>query len=203
MPTGYTSDIYDGKPVTFADFALGCARAFGATILMRDDDPTVEISDDRILDMSTYHEETIVRAQVRLKQLDGMTLEQKADAAEAFNRERYESYVVHQGRMDDLRDRYELMLVDVVDWTPPTPEHEDFKQFMIQQLNSAIKGDCYVAVEPESVGLAEWEAQQRERAEREIEYHTEEIEKQRERNVTRLYWIQALRESLERESVLS
>ncbi len=27
MPTGYTTDIYNGKKVAFKDFALNCARA--------------------------------------------------------------------------------------------------------------------------------------------------------------------------------
>ena len=37
MPTGYTTDIYNGKDVTFKDFALKCARAFGACIHQRED----------------------------------------------------------------------------------------------------------------------------------------------------------------------
>ena len=38
MPTGYTADIYEGNDVSFRDFALKCARAFGACIEQRDDD---------------------------------------------------------------------------------------------------------------------------------------------------------------------
>lgn len=39
MPTGYTADIKDG--ITFRDFALRCARAFGATIMQRDEDISI------------------------------------------------------------------------------------------------------------------------------------------------------------------
>jgi hypothetical protein len=35
MPTGYTAPIADG--MTFEQFALGCARAFGALVTMRDE----------------------------------------------------------------------------------------------------------------------------------------------------------------------
>lgn len=35
MPTGYTSEIYQGEEVSPKDFLLTCARAFGATISMR------------------------------------------------------------------------------------------------------------------------------------------------------------------------
>lgn len=37
MPSGYTSDIYHGKDVTFKEFALKCARNFGALMHMRDE----------------------------------------------------------------------------------------------------------------------------------------------------------------------
>lgn len=37
MPSCYTSDIADGKDVSFNDFVLKCARAFGACIEQRDD----------------------------------------------------------------------------------------------------------------------------------------------------------------------
>jgi len=37
MPTGYTADLNDGKQVTFQEFTMKCARAFGALIEMRDD----------------------------------------------------------------------------------------------------------------------------------------------------------------------
>ena len=41
MPTGYTSKIGDDQ--SFKDFALRCARNFGANILMRDDPMDAEI----------------------------------------------------------------------------------------------------------------------------------------------------------------
>ena len=37
MPTGYTLDLYNGKDITFEEFVLKCARAFGALIDMRDE----------------------------------------------------------------------------------------------------------------------------------------------------------------------
>jgi len=37
MPSGYTSDLYEGKNISFTQFALQCARAFGAAIDQRDD----------------------------------------------------------------------------------------------------------------------------------------------------------------------
>jgi hypothetical protein len=34
MPTGYTAKIYNGVPQTFEEFALDCARTFGALITL-------------------------------------------------------------------------------------------------------------------------------------------------------------------------
>ena len=46
MPTGYTADIQDGKITTLREYALSCARAFGALIMMRDDPHDAPIADD-------------------------------------------------------------------------------------------------------------------------------------------------------------
>ena len=39
MPSYYTSDIYEGKNVSFQDFALKCARQFGVFVHMNEEDP--------------------------------------------------------------------------------------------------------------------------------------------------------------------
>ena len=43
MPTGYTAYVQDGVITEFADFAMKCARAFGALIDMRDESLDAEI----------------------------------------------------------------------------------------------------------------------------------------------------------------
>ena len=42
MPTGYTADIVDGKPVTFQEFAMRCARAFAPEPELRDSPAIME-----------------------------------------------------------------------------------------------------------------------------------------------------------------
>lgn len=37
MPTGYTSPLYEGKEISFEQFALRCARNFGALVMMREE----------------------------------------------------------------------------------------------------------------------------------------------------------------------
>lgn len=43
MPTGYTADVQSGKVTDFAEYAMNCARAFGALVLMRDDPSDADI----------------------------------------------------------------------------------------------------------------------------------------------------------------
>ena len=56
MPSGYTENIYYGKEVTFKDFALGCARAFGACVMQRDDPADVK---PKIMPEESYHTEKL------------------------------------------------------------------------------------------------------------------------------------------------
>ena len=56
MPSGYTENIYYGKEVAFKDFALGCARAFGACVMQRDD-PADE--KPKIMPEESYHTEEL------------------------------------------------------------------------------------------------------------------------------------------------
>jgi hypothetical protein len=37
MPTGYTAGVADGTITEFREYALLCARAFGACIMLRDE----------------------------------------------------------------------------------------------------------------------------------------------------------------------
>lgn len=64
MPTGYTAPIYEGKQITFPEFAMQCARAFGALIDMRDDPMDSPIPDAFVPD--TYHARELVKAREQL-----------------------------------------------------------------------------------------------------------------------------------------
>lgn len=51
MPTAYTADI--AKGITFKQYAMNCARAFGALIDLRDKPANCEIPD--VVYPSDYH----------------------------------------------------------------------------------------------------------------------------------------------------
>lgn len=46
MPTGYTYPVCEGKITEFPDFALSCARAFGALISMREEPMDAPLPDE-------------------------------------------------------------------------------------------------------------------------------------------------------------
>jgi hypothetical protein len=193
MPTGYTAAIADG--ITFREYALGCARAFGALITMRDDPQDAPIPER--FRPSDWHANELQKASERLTTLRLMS---PAEADIAAQQE-YEEAVTRENKYAQeraaLRSKYEAMLAKVIAWQAPTPDHVGYKEFMEQQIRDSIKWDCsdYERA-PERWTGKEWLARAIEKAKHDIEYHTrqhaEEIERVRGRNA----WIKALRDSL-------
>lgn len=56
MPTGLTNPIYEGREnFTFEDFAMRCARNFGAFVDLRDEPLDMEIDIDKHFQPSGYY----------------------------------------------------------------------------------------------------------------------------------------------------
>lgn len=195
MPSGYTEMISRG--VSFQEFALGCARAFGATISMRDDPPDAPIPDE--FEPSDYHLKKIEDAKARLYDLQRMTPDEIRTAAEKAGRELVAYWTGSNDRKAELRAKYEAMLAEVESWTPPTPEHEGMKKFMRDQITESIRWDCSSSGAPEPKDAPAWHAEQIALAERDIAYHTKEHAEEVERCRQRTEWVRALRRSLENQ----
>lgn len=151
MPTGYTAGIMDGDIKTFGEFAKKCMRAFGATIHMREESLDVEY---RPRTPDSFYYESLERAKKNVADLDNLP-----DAH--FVELEYEEIKSEISRMTrkimeikEAKARLELILSDAEKWTPPTKEHEAFKEFMISQLTSTIDRDC--SVEYYEEGLEEY-----------------------------------------------
>lgn len=188
MPTGYTTDIYNGKDVSFRDFALNCARAFGACVMQRDDPA------DEIMPEESYHAEA-------LKKLGKFKKPTKAE---------FDSYVIERitdcketiDKMKKLQTAYNKKIKEAQDWNPPTPEHEGLKKFMIQQLTDSMQFDCsYYHYESElkklnNMTYDDYFEQQKQHHKRHIEHHTKYLEKDLDNIRKRNKWIQDLYNSL-------
>lgn len=198
MPTGYTAAVKDG--ITFEQFAMNCARAFGALIMMRDD-PSDESIPERF-EPSDYHAKALEKARDRLATLEAMS---EADANGNARAEYDKAVERHREQLAEcqaLSDKYHAMLSRVVQWQPPTPEHQGLKDFMATQLRESIDWDCftkYITAPLLQPGIA-WLAVQIEQARKDVAYHIRERAAEVERTESRNAWIAALRSSLVSES---
>lgn len=195
MPTGYTAGVADGTITTFPEFAMRCARSFGALIEMRDSPSDAPIPD--AFEPSTYHRERIAEARAELARLEAMTPEEIQAGAEEANREAMESWERRVREDCETRQRYEAMLTEARAWEPPSPEHRGMKTFMVEQLEESIRYDATKWERPEPETPEDWHSDRIAKAARDIAYHTEEDRKERERTAERNRWVRLLRESLE------
>lgn len=198
MPTGYTAPIKDG--ITFREYAMGCARAFGALITMRDEPADAEIPD--AFEPSDYHIKAINKASDELKALSSMS----ADTAAAMAKEAYESEMkyhadkIREGK--ELEFKYLAMLEQVKNYKSPSPEHDNFREFMAKQITESIDFDCGSNYHYEAIKSAklmtgdEWVVKEKERLEQSIAYHKKAHQQEVDATNKRNDWIQKLRVSL-------
>jgi hypothetical protein len=138
MPTGYTAGIIDGEITTFEQFATQCSRAFGATIHMRDN-PMDSPYEPRT--PSDYYKNSIQSKRERLEEIESMSDEK---IVEDFNAQLEADLEYHRTKLEaDKRNLEKLnsMLESAKSWVPPTEDHQSFRDFMIEQIESTIKVD--------------------------------------------------------------
>lgn len=196
MPTGYTSDLYEGIDQTFPEFALTCARTFGALILMRDDPLDAEIPDE--FAPGDYYVKALDKTRSEYNRLITLSVEEAQAEADRLANEWIRARAEEEAKRLDRERRYGAMLAEVEAWTPPTSEHQGLKDFMVQQLTESIRFDCstYERTSPERDGL-KWREEAINKARKDIEYYATEHAKEVERAASRTAWVQSLRQSLQ------
>lgn len=143
MPTGLTARIYEGKETSFKDFALLCARQFGALVHMRDEDLNAPITKRN---PTSYYLEELEDAKKALEDFKANPPARESlakeweEKLEKIKREDAES----NKEASELRLRYLDMLRQVQAWVPPTDEHTNLKKFMVEQLERSIQFDCMI-----------------------------------------------------------
>ncbi len=195
MPTAYTADLDEGKDVSFANFALTCARATGYFMALREEPLSVPIL--TLVEPSPYHDEQLQKAQAEVARIAAW------DDAESDRRARltydrairdYEKYMADRLAR---RQRYEDMLAQVTAWTPPTPDHEPLKDFMVRQLEDDLKDLNRAPLNPPKLlDGAAYKQQQLRLAHQNVEYHAERAELEKERARERAEWVKVLHQSL-------
>lgn len=198
MPTGYTAPIADG--ITFRQYAMGCARAFGALIMMRDEPQNAEIPE--AFEASKYHKDAIEKKSLELKELLAMDHATATTKAKEAHQEHIDYHTEAIAKDEALAAKYKAMLAEVEAYESPSPDHDDFKKFMADQITESIKFDCdsnYHREAIESAKLmsgAEWILAEKNRLEDSIEYHNREHQKELARTNERTEWVKKIRDSL-------
>lgn len=103
-----------------------------------------------------------------------------------------EKDILENKRLFDMKSK-------VLEWEPPTEDHQELKKFMLNQIDISMNDPDYY-----EKNLAETRARSAidffnsaiESAKWNIEYHEKEMAKEKERCNDRSKWIQKLRESI-------
>ena len=195
MPTGYTAELME-KGETFERFALRCARAFGALVLMRDEPLGAPIPEK--FEPSDHHAKALATARTELERLLAMGENDRTAFGETRRQEEIENRRRHLRRSQEQDARLKAMREQVVAWTPPTPDHTGLREFMLQQIELSYNGDFYerYLAEAEVKTPAAYYEEAVTAARRSIKYNTEEHAKEVQRTETRSRWIADLRKSL-------
>ena len=196
MPTGYTADVGDGKVTTLQDFALRCARAFGATIMMRDE-PWDKPIPERF-EPTAYHVEKLDTLRKQLSEFDAATPEERAVASAVENEELEARHAGYREKNEQTRERYVAMIAKVEGWRVPS-ELSELRGFMLDQLRRSIDFDCCAYETPKYFTGPAWAVAHREKLLKEIAYHEKAHAEEVERVAGRNRWIKALRDVLAEE----
>ena len=196
MPTGYTAPVADGTVTKFPEFAMRCARAFGALVEMRDEAMGAPIPEK--LPVSSYHQTAANESRDRLKELRAMseaTANKRAAALFLQSMDEYERS--KKERIATVR-RYNDMLNRVRAWRPPSKDHQGLKEFMVEQLTESLRyeGLPDESWKPKHQTGAAWLEEELDRTLKNIAYHEEQHAQDVKRAAERTEWVQQLRESL-------
>lgn len=196
MPTGYTAQVEDGTITEFADFAMLCARAFGACIMMRDDPLDAEIPAK--FEPSKYHAEQIEKAQAALERYSKMSDKEAESLASAAFEDAVKEHKKSVARAMLEKERYAAMRKKVQAWEPPTTDHTELKKFMLNQIDISDRDtlDYYERYKPVKLSGKDWRAERIASAKKDIAYHTKEHDEETQRAADRTKWIAHLRKSL-------
>lgn len=192
MPTGYTACVEDGSVTEFPEFAMRCARAFGAMIEMRDEPLDAPVPER--MKVSTFYADRLADEKRRLTKLQAMSADDIAAAYEDHFLKETQMREQMRRERAEKNARYDAMLAKVNAWTPPTSEHVELKKFMVNQID--ISRDSWEIDMPQRIAPSVWHRCEIHSCEQSILRYANEAKKESERGSGRNEWVQKLRESL-------
>lgn len=201
MPTSFTAFVLENPSATFEQFAWLCTRAMMPTILLRDSDLRIPTEADLVQAIGASglvgEEERFAAKQAELAAAEAKTSEQwAAENAASFAR-RSKEHEESAVRSKAARERLQAMLMHTTMWSPPSPEHEGLKKFMVDQLTGEV-GRTDPGPAPTPMSDDDFQADMLAYYRRAVEYGKQYLE-QAQRNVAhRQAWFLALQQSVPR-----
>lgn len=199
MPTAYTQPIYDGQEISFDQFALRCARAFGALVMLRDEPLDEPLPSS--LEPAPFYSEKLKEIESELQALNQMTEDEASKKAKKEYRKAQKRHKENIARATAMKAQYEDMIEKVKSWQAPSPDHQGLKDYMLQQLTDSLKSDCGTTFfqrklnEPLLTG-SQWLGQRYETLNKDLAYYRNSYAEEVERVAGRNLWLSQLRESL-------
>lgn len=136
MPTGYTSYINDGKITNGADFLKLCTRAFGVAVDLKDESLFVPTPEH--FEPDPYYKESYEKAVNKRDKYRKMTLNEARQDFINQAIENINSAREHLKNIIEENDKYQAVKDEIMDWIPPTSEHEKLKEYAINQLDISM-----------------------------------------------------------------
>ena len=196
MPTGYTAGVADGKVTDFTEYALQCARNFGACIMLRDEPLSSEIPE---FEPSDYNAKALADAEQDLSQFLAMNESQRREVHAAEYAKNIETAERGIAEKAEQRQRYEAMMAKAKAFKSPSPDHDNYAKFLVSQLEESIQWDCgtsYYDALKQPIAFEEWQSKKIKDLHSDIEYHRNSHREEVERTESRNRWVRQLKESL-------
>lgn len=183
---------------TFSEFMLGCSRAFGALVHMRDDPSTAAIPEQLVA--SDYYLKQQKVAETELQRLLKLSAEQQCFEGETLKRTTLEAKYKAQEVEADEASQICTMIKLVEIWSPPTSEHFGLKTFALDQLRRSLPKESnwikQSIKESEAKSEMKFFYEKIASLKQNIEYYKKEYAEEKKRIEGANNWLQALRESL-------
>lgn len=197
MPTGYTAVLLEKPETTFKQFAMLCARAFGALVTMRDDDMDAPIPEK--FKPSDYYVKRLRESQEEFATLSVLGTKARIQFGK---KKQAETIAALEGSIEkEERENscLEAMAAKVREWHPPSSDHVGLKDFMLEQLKIYKHDPKWfrerISSTKQQNPLDVWQ-DALDSAKRNIQYFADEMQKEAERVAGRNEWLKQLRDSL-------
>lgn len=176
MPTGYTAKITEGQ--NFRDFVLGCTKAFisydGIDLTEADTNYAQERLDEALMERAKW-------LPLNTIQKKKLWVKYQEEAMDAYDKA-YEDWVTEERA-------YILMKDQILDWGVPSPDHQEFVDFMLQQINISRNDPPR---KPKLLSYEDWENNKNEDIARDVRYLAKKIQEIKNQAETNKTWLEKI-----------